>query len=152
MTGWRLGWLVVPESTCSDLLKLAQNFFICAPSIAQHAALAAFSDETQAIIKDQADTLAKRKDFLVKALTDIGFRVDAPPRGAYYVYAELPKNSIRSEEFCHRLLEKEFVSLTPGTDFGNNRSNDFVRFSFTQKLSALKMGTERIARFLRDLN
>ena len=152
MTGWRLGWIVAPPSACSDLLKLAQNFFICAPSISQHAALAAFSDETQAIIEDQADTLRERKEFLVKALRGLGFRIDAPPRGAYYVYAELPKNSIRSEEFCHRLLEEEFVALTPGTDFGTNRSDDFVRFSFTQKLSTLSLAVERIARFLRDLN
>ena len=152
MTGWRLGWIVAPPSACSDLLKLAQNFFICAPSISQHAALAAFSDETQAIIEDQADTLRERKEFLVKALRGLGFRIDAPPRGAYYVYAELPKNSIRSEEFCCRLLEEEFVAVTPGTDFGTNRSDDFVRFSFTQKLSTLSLAVERIARFLRDLN
>ena len=152
MTGWRLGWIVAPPSACSDLLKLAQNFFICAPSISQHAALAAFSDETQAIIEDQADTLRERKEFLVKALRGLGFRIDAPPRGAYYVYAELPKNCIRSEKFCHRLLEEEFVAVTPGTDFGTNRSDDFVRFSFTQKLSTLSLAVERIARFLRDLN
>ena len=152
MTGWRLGWIVAPQSACSDLLKLAQNFFICAPSISQHAALAAFSNETKAIIEDQADTLRERKEFLVKALRSLGFRIDAPPRGAYYVYAELPKNSIRSEEFCHRLLEEEFVAVTPGTDFGTNRSDDFVRFSFTQKLSTLNLAVERIARFLRDLN
>ena len=150
MTGWRLGWLVVPEIACSDLLKLSQNFFICAPSIAQHAALAAFNDETQAIVKGQADTLSKRKDFLVQALRDIGFRVDAPPSGAYYVYAKLPENSIRSEEFCCKLLEKEFVSTTPGTDFGENSSQDFVRFSFTQNLSVLKIALERIARFLEN--
>ncbi|MDC2964539.1 aminotransferase class I/II-fold pyridoxal phosphate-dependent enzyme [Gammaproteobacteria bacterium] len=152
MTGWRVGWLVAPPSVCPDLLKLAQNFYICAPSISQHAALAAFSDETQAIIEDQAYTLRKRKEFLVEALRNLGFRIDAPPRGAYYVYAELPKDSIRSEEFCHRLLEQEFVSLTPGTDFGTNRSDDFVRFSFTQKLSTLSIAVERISRFLRALN
>ena len=152
MTGWRLGWLVVPESACSDLLKLAQNFFICPPSISQHAALAAFSNETQAIIKGHADTLRKRKEFLVKALRDIGFLIDTPPRGAFYVYAKLPKDSIRSEEFCHRLLEEEFVSLTPGTDFGHNRSDDFVRFSYTQKLSVLKLALDRIARFLGGFN
>jgi len=150
MTGWRLGWVVVPEIACSDLLKLAQNLFICAPSIAQHAALDVFSDETQGIVKGQADALSKRKDFLVQALRDIGFRVDAPPSGAYYVYAKLPKKSIRSEEFCRKLLEKEFVSTTPGTDFGKNRSEDFVRFSFTQNLSSLKIAVERIARFLED--
>jgi len=92
--------------------------------------------------------LGKRKDFLVQALKDIGFRVDAPPNGAYYVYAKLPENSIRSEEFCRQLLEREFVSTTPGTDFGENSSEDFVRFSFTQNLSVLKIAIERIARFL----
>ena len=92
--------------------------------------------------------MIKRKEFLVEALTGIGFRVDAPPRGAYYVYAELPKNSIRSEEFCHKLLEKEFVSLTPGTDFGNNRSGDFVRFSLSTKIViCLHIAVERIANF-----
>ena len=150
MTGWRLGWLVVPELACSDLLKLVQNFFICAPSVAQHAALSAFTDETQAIVKNQIDILSKRKEFLVQGLRDIGFRVDAPPLGAYYVYAELPKNSIRSEEFCRKLLEKEFVSTTPGTDFGKYRSEDFVRFSFTQDLPELKIALERIAHFLMD--
>ena len=106
MSGWRLGWLVVPENTCSDLLKLAQSFFICAPSISQYAALTAFNDETQVIVRNQVDTLIKRKEFLVEALTGIGFRVDAPPRGAYYVYAELPKNSIRSEEFATNFWRK----------------------------------------------
>ena len=99
-------------------------------------------------LKNQIDILSKRKEFLVQGLREIGFRVDAPPLGAYYVYAELPKNSIRSEEFCHKLLEQEFVSTTPGTDFGENNSEDFVRFSFTQNLSVLKMAVERIARFL----
>ena len=99
MTGWRLGWIVAPQSACSDLLKLAQNFFICAPSISQHAAIAAFSNETKAIIEDQADTLRERKEFLVKALRSLGFRIDAPPRGAYYVYAELPKTPFVPRSF-----------------------------------------------------
>lgn len=148
MTGWRLGWLVAPEAAVSDLQKLAQNLFICPSSIAQHAALAAFSDESLKIMESQRRTFADRKDLLVPALKAVGFDIPREPEGAFYVYARLPGGSDSSEKFCDRLLENYFVAATPGTDFGFYLAEQHVRFTYAQPADRLTEAVGRIEKAL----
>jgi aspartate/methionine/tyrosine aminotransferase len=144
MTGWRLGWVVVPEELTTDLEKLAQNLFICPSSIAQEAALAAFGPESIAIMEAQKAEFAVRRNYLVPALKALGFKIPLMPAGAFYVYAGLPDNAPDAEQFCHRLLENHFVAVTPGTDFGFHNADRSIRISYARNLSQLKEAVYRI--------
>ena len=148
MTGWRLGWVVVPEEISTDLEKLAQNLFICPSSIAQHAALSAFDSESIAIMEAQKDEFAVRRNYLVPALRKLGFDIPLMPAGAFYVYAGLPDKVPDTEKFCHRLLESYFVAVTPGTDFGFHNADRFIRISYSRDLSQLKEAVYRISKML----
>ena len=149
MTGWRLGWVVVPEACSRDLEKLAQNLFICPSAIAQHAALAAFSESALEIMEGQRLEFARRRNFLVPALRELGFDIPRDPEGAFYVYCGLPESVEDAETFCRRLLETEFVAITPGTDFGFFEADQKVRISFSRDMAELEEAVERIARVLR---
>jgi aspartate/methionine/tyrosine aminotransferase len=144
MTGWRLGWVVLPEGAVRGFEKLAQHLSICAPSVAQHAALAAFSAESLAILEQRRAEFARRRDFLVPQLAGAGLAVPAEPHGAFYVYADCGGNSRR---FCLELLEKEAVAATPGIDFGANGTDRHVRFAYTRSLGELEEAARRIRRF-----
>ena len=144
MTGWRLGWVVLPERAVRGFEKLAQHLFISAPSAAQHAALAAFSPETLAILEGRRTQFARRRDLLVPALRRAGLTVPAEPHGAFYVYADCGGDCRR---FTSELLEAEAVAATPGVDFGANRTDRFVRFAYTRSLDELAEAARRIARF-----
>jgi aspartate/methionine/tyrosine aminotransferase len=148
MTGWRLGWVIVPEVLSRELEKLAQNLFICPSTIAQAAALAAFSDEALDIMESQKEEFARRRNFLVPALRELGFDVPLMPAGAFYVYAGLPDRVRDAEKFCHDLLENEHVAITPGTDFGFHDANRFVRISYARDLGQLKEAVSRLRRAL----
>lgn len=148
MTGWRLGWLIVPEDATPEVEKLAQNLFICPSSIAQYAALQAFTPAAREIMEAQREEFRIRRDYLVPALRELGFIVAGMPEGAFYVYAKLPEGAGDSEAFCHELLENHHVAITPGTDFGFYLAQDHVRFSYARKLSVLQEGVDRIARAL----
>ena len=148
MTGWRLGWVVVPEAFGSDLEKLVQNLFICSSSIAQHAALAAFSTSALEIMEFQRNEFAKRRNFLLRALKELGFDIPLDPAGAFYVYCGLPDRIEDSERFCRRLLEREFVAITPGTDFGFNGATRKVRISYARDIAELEEAVVRIERAL----
>jgi aspartate/methionine/tyrosine aminotransferase len=150
MTGWRLGWLVVPPEAVAEVEKLAQNLFICASSIAQQAALAAFEAESLEIMERQREEFRARRDFLVPALREIGFGVPRMPEGAFYVYARIPEGLGPGEALCERLLEEHFVAVTPGTDFGFYLAEEHVRFSYAQNLDVLREGIDRIAGAVRD--
>ena len=150
MTGWRLGWLVMPRAAADDVEKLAQNLFICPSSVAQYAALAAFSDEAREIMESQREEFRRRRDYLVPALREIGFNIPRTPDGAFYVYARLPDGFSDSETFCDRLLEQYYVAVTPGTDFGEYLANEHVRFSYAQNIGLLREGVDRLAVALRD--
>lgn len=149
MTGWRLGWMVAPQDALADVEKLAQNLFICPPSVAQYAALAAFTPEAHDIMESHREQFQRRRDFLVPALRSIGFRIPRMPDGAFYVYAQLPEGVGDAELFCEKLLEEHFVAVTPGTDFGNYLARDHVRFSYAQDIALLEEGVDRIAAALR---
>jgi aspartate/methionine/tyrosine aminotransferase len=144
MTGWRLGWVVLPEGAVRGFEKLAQHLFISAPSAAQHAALAAFSDESVEILERRRSEFARRRDFLLPALKRAGLSIPAEPHGAFYIYADCGRDA---RAFTRELLEKEAVAATPGVDFGSNRTQHFVRFAYTRSLEDLEEAAKRIARF-----
>jgi aspartate/methionine/tyrosine aminotransferase len=144
MTGWRLGWVVLPETAVRAFEKLGQHLFISAPSAAQHAALAAFLPETLSLLEERRREFARRRDFLVPALRGAGLQVPAEPHGAFYVYADCGGDS---KSFALELLQKEAVAATPGIDFGDNGTGRFVRFAYTRSMSDLEEAAARITRF-----
>ncbi|MFV0277245.1 MAG: pyridoxal phosphate-dependent aminotransferase [Parahaliea sp.] len=148
MTGWRLGWLVAPEAAVPELEKLAQNLFISLSTMAQHAALACFAPATRALLDERREQFHRRRDFLLPALTELGFEVPCTPQGAFYIYANAARFTDDSQSFCLELLEQHGLALTPGLDFGQHRAGEHVRFSYTTGLDRLERAVERLARVL----
>jgi len=148
MTGWRLGWLVAPAWAMDGLERLAQNLYLAAATPAQHAALAAFSSETETILQARKAELRSRRDFLLPALRDLGFELPITPQGAFYLYADCRRHSDDSFQFSRSLLEDTGVAITPGVDFGAFQPERFVRFAYAQPLPRLAEAVERIGRFL----
>ncbi len=148
MTGWRLGWLVAPPEYVPALDRLAQNIFLAAPTTAQYAALAAFEPESQAVLEQRRQVFQERRDYLYAALLELGFRIQGKPEGAFYLYADISAFSSDSFDFARKLLDQAAVAITPGRDFGSYRSEKFVRFAYTTDLERLKLGVQRISRFL----
>lgn len=148
MTGWRLGWAIVPEQFVETMERLCQNVFISAPTHSQQAALAAFSPETLSILEQRKAVLKERRDYLFDELKGMGFEIPVKPSGAFYIYAECRHTGLNSHQFCEQLLEQYGVAVTPGYDFGRNRADDFIRFAYTSDLHNIKKGCERIAEFL----
>ncbi|MFS2082772.1 pyridoxal phosphate-dependent aminotransferase [Telluria sp. Tellsp131] len=153
MTGWRLGWLVLPESLVPAVEKLAQNLFICAPAIAQHAALAAFHDDAIAIFEERRREFRRRRDFLVPALRDLGFQVPVLPDGAFYVYADITQVNHAlahdSSAFGMAVLRDALVALVPGDDFGFAAPKQHVRFSYATKYERIEQAVDRLATLIR---
>jgi aspartate/methionine/tyrosine aminotransferase len=143
MTGWRLGWVVLPEGAVREFEKLAQHLFISAPSAAQHAALAAFQPESIAILEQRRIEFSRRRDFFLPELRK-SLAVPADPRGAFYVYADCGGDAKR---FCLELLNQEAVAATPGIDFGANGTAHCVRFAYTRPRPELEDAAARIRRF-----
>ncbi len=148
MTGWRLGWLVIPERFSRDIEKLAQNLFISPSAPAQHAALAAFAPATISILEARRQEFRRRRDFLGPALTELGFRLPARAEGAFYLYANCSELTNDSERFAHDLLDATGVAATPGLDFGSNAPEKHLRFAYTTGVERLAEAAERIRRYL----
>lgn len=148
MTGWRLGWLVIPERFSRDIEKLAQNLFISPSAPAQHAALAAFAPTTISILEARRQEFRRRRDFLGPALTELGFRLPARAEGAFYLYANCSELTDDSERFGHDLLDATGVAATPGLDFGSNAPEKHLRFAYTTGVERLAEAAERIRRYL----
>jgi aspartate/methionine/tyrosine aminotransferase len=148
MTGWRLGWLVIPERFSRDIEKLAQNLFISPSAPAQHAALAAFAPATISILEARRQEFRRRRDFLGPALTELGFRLPARAEGAFYLYANCSELTDDSERFGHDLLDATGVAATPGLDFGSNAPEKHLRFAYTTGVERLAEAAERIRRYL----
>lgn len=144
MTGWRLGWLVVPEALVPACNILAQNLFIAASTPAQYSALRAFDADTRIILEKRRHEFAQRRDYLSAALKELGFSIAAPTLGAFYIYAGIEKFSEDCEAFCRVLLEEFGVAVTPGTDFGDYENKHFVRFAFTTGMAQLELAVERL--------
>jgi len=148
MTGWRLGWVVLPHvkgnARTREFEKLAQHLSICAPTVAQHAALACFLPATLKILEQRRIEFQRRRDFLVPALESAGLQVPARPTGAFYVYARCPSDGRR---FALELLDSEAVAATPGIDFGSNETKRYVRFAYTRSMADLEEAAGRLKRF-----
>lgn len=144
MTGWRLGWLVAPEDAVPELEKMAQNFFISAPTLSQYAALACFEPEAQAIFEQRRDEFAARRDYLLPALRELGFKIEVEPQGTFYLYADISAFGGDAFEFCRYFLENQHVAITPGVDFGRHKSSQHVRFAYTRPIPRLQEAVARI--------
>jgi len=144
MTGWRLGWVVLPAAAVRGFEKLAQHLFISAPAVAQYAACAAFTAESINTLEERRHEFARRRDFLLPVLKDAGLRVPAEPHGAFYVYADCGRDA---RGYCMQLLENEAVAATPGMDFGANGTDRYVRFAYTRAMADLEEAARRIKRF-----
>ena len=148
MTGWRLGWIVAPAPLVPVFEKLAQNLYICPSTIAQHAALACFDEASIAIYEERRAEFQRRRDFLVPALNELGFRIPAAPDGAFYVYADISRFADDSFAFVRELLRTTGVCLVPGKDFGLAAPQRYVRISYATSLDRLEEAIERMRRYL----
>ncbi|MEE8350989.1 MAG: pyridoxal phosphate-dependent aminotransferase [Rhodospirillales bacterium] len=148
MTGWRLGWMVVPEDLLRSVECLAQNLFISPPTLSQHAAIKAFDcrDELDANVARYAEN----RKLLLKNLPEAGFHTLAPADGAFYIYADISHMTNDSQEFCRRMLVETGVAATPGLDFDPGRGNRFMRFSFAGALSDMIEAAERLQKWRRN--
>ncbi len=148
MTGWRLGWLVVPASLAGTFEKLAQNLYICASTLAQHAALACFEDESQAVYRERRDEFRRRRDYVVPALNAIGLPVPVVPDGAFYAWTDCSAHTDDSARLADELLERTFVSVVPGMDFGVHEAERHLRLSYATSMERLEEAISRIGRYL----
>jgi aspartate/methionine/tyrosine aminotransferase len=148
MTGWRLGWLVVPEALVPAVERLAQNLYICASTVAQHAALACFEPESIAEYERRRQQFRARRDYLVPALNALGLRVPVMPDGAFYAWADCSAHSTNSWDFCFDLMRRAHVAMTPGRDFGRHGTERFVRLSYASSMEQLTTAVERLRREL----
>ncbi|MCT4369066.1 aminotransferase class I/II-fold pyridoxal phosphate-dependent enzyme [Yangia mangrovi] len=146
MTGWRVGWLVVPEAQVRQVERLAQNFFICAPNASQVAALAAM-DATEELQANLA-VYAKNRALMMEGLPKAGFDRIAPPDGAFYVYADVGHLTDDSRAFAAEILEKAGVAVTPGLDFDPERGAGTLRFSYARGTAEIEEGLARLKTFM----
>jgi len=145
MPGFRLGWVIVPKEFVRKLQVVAQNLFISPPTLSQLVAIEALRDEEH--LKLVRKTFKERRDYLYNELKKI-FKIEVPPEGAFYIWANIEKYSTDSLNFAKELLEKAGVAITPGVDFGKHNTTKYVRLAYTASLDRLKEGVERIKRFL----
>ncbi|MCW5621616.1 MAG: pyridoxal phosphate-dependent aminotransferase [Burkholderiales bacterium] len=148
MTGWRLGWMVMPQRYVADVEKLAQNLFISNSDIAMQAALAAFTPQTLAECETGRLRFRDQRDYLVPALRELGFDIPVTPQGAFYIYANCSRITRDSYGFCLDLLERAGVAVAPGIDFGEHRAAEHVRFSYPKPIPVLQEGVRRLREFL----
>ncbi len=144
MTGWRLGWMLIPEMLLPSIDKLAQNIFLSATTMSQHAALVALAADTRVLLDQRKAELQRRRDALLPELARLGFEVKVAPQGAFYCYADVSRFGMSSEALCERLLLDAGVAITPGTDFGSHGANHNVRFAYTTSLARIQEAVRRI--------
>ncbi|MEP7296939.1 MAG: pyridoxal phosphate-dependent aminotransferase [Burkholderiales bacterium] len=148
MTGWRLGWLVVPDALVAPIEKLAQNLYICPSAPAQHAALACFEPASIAEYERRRDEFRARRDFLVPALNAMGLTVPVMPDGAFYAWADCSAHHPSSWDFCFDIMKRAHVAITPGRDFGRFGTERFVRLSYANSMEQLQEAVVRLRRNL----
>ena len=151
MTGWRLGWMVLPRELVAPVEKLAQNLYICPSTLAQHAALACFEPEAVAEFEQRRAEFRRRRDYIVPALQALGLEVPVQPDGAFYVWFDCSRYSASSWDFCFDVMRRAHVALTPGRDFGPAQAERFVRLSFASAMPVLEAAVARLARVLKAL-
>jgi aspartate/methionine/tyrosine aminotransferase len=153
MTGWRLGWMVVPEALVPVIERLAQNLFICPSTIAQHAALACFAPESIALYEARRAEFKARRDYFVPALQSLGLDVPVAPDGAFYAWADCSAACARlgikdSWDFSFAAMQEAHVAITPGRDFGTDLTAQFVRFSTASSMEQLHTAIARLRKML----
>ena len=148
MTGWRLGWLVLPPELVAPVEKLTQNLFICASSIAQYAALACFEPASMAEFERRRETLRERRDYIVPALQALGFKVPVLPDGAFYVWFDCSDVCGNSWDFAFELMNTAQIALTPGRDFGRAGAEAWMRLSFASSMADLQEAVARLGQVL----
>ena len=154
MTGWRLGWLVVPDALVEVIERLAQNLFICPSTVSQQAALACFEPASLTTYEARRAEFKARRDYFIPALNDLGLTVPVMPDGAFYAWADCSAACARlglkdSWDFAHAALHHAHVAITPGRDFGTAETARFVRFSTANSMAELTTAIERLKAWLR---
>ncbi len=149
MTGWRLGWMVVPEKLVPVIERLAQNLFICPSTVAQHAALACFEPESLAVYEQRRSEFKARRDYFIPALNALGLTVPVMPDGAFYAWGDCTAACAKlglkdSWDFSFAIMNQAHVAITPGRDFGTAQTKHFVRFSTASSMAQLHEAVARL--------
>ena len=162
MTGWRLGWCVVPSTLVKACDHLAQNLFLAAPTTAQYAALAAFLPETLQLLEERRAIFKQRRDYLLPQLRKLGFEIPIIPQGAFYIYCDcskllakpgiLKKQLKTSMDLAHDLLETRGVAVTPGIDFGRHKADQYLRIAYTKDIRQLEAAVARLTDYLNEVS
>lgn len=152
MTGWRLGWIIVPQSATKAVDNLAANFFLSAHTPTQIAAVECFNDEALAVSEARRIELLHRRTLVMDALANMGLPLDVAPNGAFYAYIDVSSTGLSAHEFCERALLEAHVALTPGADFGQATADMHVRLSYAASREDLHEGLARLTRFVRSLH
>ena len=148
MTGWRLGWMVVPEYALEAMDDLATNYYLCAHTPTQHAALACFTPESLAVCEERRQELLARRRIVVSGLERIGLPLEVVPNGAFYAYFNISSTGLDAWTFCERALKEAHIALTPGRDFGEATADTHVRLSYAASREALREGLNRLGDFV----
>lgn len=151
MTGWRLGWLLLPDDLVAAVDALASNLALCPPALAQHAAVEAFTPEGYAAARANGEQYARSRRLVLDRLPDLGWARAAPADGAFYVYADVSPSGLDSVTWCARLLDEAGVALTPGTDFDGVDGRDWVRLSFAASPEVVAEAVDRMVTWQRRL-
>ncbi len=149
MTGWRLGWAVVPEWAIEGATKLAQNLFISAPTVSQYAAIRALDKDVLEECENRRQVLDQRRQFLLEGLKRLNLPVVAPAQGAFYVFVDVSGITESAMQWCLGLLDQYKVALTPGDDFGEHNAHKYVRFAYTCDESRLEEALNRIEQYIK---
>jgi len=151
MTGWRLGWLIAPADMIPAIEKLAASLAICAPTLAQHAAVTCFEPDVMRIYENRRLSFKQRRDYLLPEFERLGLHVPVAPDGAFYIYADISRYSGDSDAFSHQLLHEASVAAVPGRDFGPAHARHTMRFSYATGLDRLQEAVSRMEGFLAKL-
>ncbi|NWF39044.1 aminotransferase class I/II-fold pyridoxal phosphate-dependent enzyme [Mariprofundus sp. NF] len=146
MTGWRIGWVIVPDELIDGCRRVMQNIFIAAPTLSQYAATAALQNSDD--IEAMRLAYGKRRSYLLQELPKLGFNIVIEPQGAFYIYADVSSITDDSRAFCWQMLEEAGVAITPGEDFGSYKSTQHLRFSYATSMDDIREGIARIRQFL----
>ncbi|MCZ8409908.1 pyridoxal phosphate-dependent aminotransferase [Achromobacter dolens] len=148
MTGWRLGWMIVPEAMVAPVEKIAGSLAICAPTLAQHAALACFTPDALRTFEHRREAFRQRRDYLLPEFERLGLKVPVKPDGAFYIYADISDLASDSAAFSQRLLLEAGIAAVPGLDFGPAHGHHTMRFSYATGLDRLEEAVARLGRLL----
>ncbi len=148
MTGWRVGWMIVPEDHVRQVERLSQNLFICPPHVSQLTALSAMDAKEE--LNTNVEVYKKNRSILLEELPKAGLNKFSPPDGAFYIYIDISEYSKDSLNFCKEVLDKVGVAITPGLDFDQKRGNSTIRFSYARSTEDIIEGANRIKKFMKE--